>query len=107
MGFWLKRANEPTAEKHRKKVEILIFGAQPPCSRCLLAERNAREAAADFPEGLISVEKVDAWSEKARKFRITMTPTTVINGEKAAVGKVLDQTELREMIQRIVAGFDG
>jgi hypothetical protein len=106
MGFWLKRANKPTAEKHRKKVEILIFGAQPPCSRCLLAERNAREVAADSPEGLISVEKVDAWSEKARKFSITMTPTTVINRKKAAVGKVLDQTELKEIVQRIVAGFD-
>jgi hypothetical protein len=107
MGFWLRTGFKPKIGKKIEKVEILIFGAQPPCSRCLLAERNAREAAADFPEGLISVEKVDAWSEKARKFRITMTPTTVINGEKAAVGKVLDQTELREIIQRIVAGFDG
>ena len=106
MGFWLKLGIKPKAEKQRKKVEILIFGAQPPCSRCLLAERNAQEAATDFPEGLVSVEKVDAWSERARKFTITMTPTTVINGEKAAVGKVLDQTELKEIIQRIAAGFD-
>jgi hypothetical protein len=106
MGFWLKLGIKPKAEKQRKKVEILIFGTQPPCSRCLLAERNAREAAADFPEGLVSVEKVDAWSERARKFRITMTPTTVINGEKMAVGKVLDHTELLEIIQKIGASFD-
>jgi Thioredoxin domain len=106
MGFWLKMGFKPKVGKQLKKVEVLIFGAQPPCSRCFLAERNAREAAADFPEGLITVEKVDAWSERAQKFRITMTPTTVINGEKAAVGKVLDRTELKEMIQKIVAGFD-
>jgi len=105
MGFWLERGFKPKVGKKIKKVEILIFGAQPPCSRCLLAERNAREAAADFPDGLISVEKVDAWSEMAQKFRITMTPTTVIDGEKTAVGKVLDPAELREIIQKIVAGF--
>jgi hypothetical protein len=106
MGFWLKTGIRSKAERQRKKVEILIFGTQPPCSRCLLAERNAREVAADFPEGQVSVEKVDAWSERARKFRITMTPTTIINGEKMAVGKVLDQTELIKIIQKIGAGFD-
>lgn len=106
MGFWLNKGLKAKVDHRVKKIEILIFGAQPPCSRCSLAERNAREAAADFPEGLISVEKVDAWSEKARKFRITMTPTMVINGEKAAVGRVLDHLELKEIIQKIVAGFD-
>ncbi len=104
MGFWLKMGIKLKAEKQRGKVDILIFGTQPPCSRCLLAERNAREVAADFPDGLIAVEKVDAWSEKARKSGITMTPTTMINGEKVGVGRVLDPTELREKIQRIVAG---
>ena len=103
MGFWLNKGSKPRADQGLKKIEILIFGTVPPCSRCLLAEKNAREAAAGFPEGLVSVEKVDAWSEKARKFKITMTPTLVINGEKAAVGKVLEQKELGEIIQRIAA----
>jgi hypothetical protein len=103
MGFWPNKGSKTKAAPEVKKIEILIFGAVPPCSRCLLAERNAREAAAGFPEGLVSVEKVDAWSEKARKFKVTMTPTLVINGEKAAVGKVLDQKELGEIIQRIAA----
>ncbi len=103
MGFWLNKGSKPKAGQGVKKIEILIFGAVPPCSRCLLVERNAREAAAGFPEGLVSVEKVDAWSEKARKFKINMTPTLVINGEKATVGKVLDQKELGEIIQRIAA----
>lgn len=103
MGFWPHKARKTGGDLGAKKIEILIFGAVPPCSRCLLAERNAREAAAGFPEGLVSVEKVDAWSEKARKFKITMTPTLVINKEKAAVGKVLDVKELGEIIQRIAA----
>lgn len=103
MGFWLNKGSTPKSNQGAKKIEILIFGAVPPCSRCLLAERNAREAAAGFPEGLVSVEKVDAWSEKARKFKITMTPTLVINGEKAAVGRVMDQKEVGELIHSIAA----
>jgi hypothetical protein len=106
MGFWLNRALKPKADYRPKKIEILIFGTEPPCSRCLLAEQNAREAAAGFPAGLISIEKWEAWSEKARKFKITMTPTTVVNGEKAAVGKVLDSRELKTLIQKIAANRD-
>jgi hypothetical protein len=88
-----------------KKVEILIFGAQPPCTRCLQAERIAREVAALFPEGLVSVEKFEAWSEKGQTYNITMTPTTVINGEKVAVGKVLEAEALKVQIERAVGGI--
>jgi predicted DsbA family dithiol-disulfide isomerase len=101
MGFWQNKGSKPPVNRV-KKVEILIFGAEPPCSRCFLAERNAREAAAEFPEGLVTVDKVDAWSEKARKYRITMTPTTVINGDKAAVGRVLDREEIKAIIRGLV-----
>jgi hypothetical protein len=103
MDFWPNKSSKPKADQGVKKIEILIFGTVPPCSRCLLAERNVREAAAGFPEALVSVEKMDAWSEKARILKITMTPTLVINGEKVAVGKVLGQKELGEIIQRIAA----
>ena len=101
MGFWRNKETGPKGNRGVKKIEILIFGTEPPCSRCLLAERNAREAAAEFPEGSVAIEKVDAWSERARKFGITMTPTTVINGKKRAVGKVLDREELKAIMERI------
>ena len=87
-----------------KSIEILIFGTQPPCTRCLQAEKNAREAAAFYPEGLVSVEKCDAWSEQGIKSGITMTPTTIIQGEKAAVGKLLSIEELKSLLDGIIAG---
>ena len=84
-----------------KKIQILIFGAQPPCVQCLKAERLAREAAATYPEGLVSVEKHEAWSEMGKKHNITLAPTTVINGQKAAVGQVLETEALKGWIDRV------
>ena len=57
-----------------KKIRILIFGAQPPCVQCLKAERLAREAAAAYPEGLVSVEKYEAWSEMGKRYDIAWPP---------------------------------
>ncbi len=101
MGFWLKKGSKSKVKNRVKKVEILIFGTQPPCTRCLQAERIAREVAALYPEGLVAVEKIDAWSEKGKKYKISMTPTIIIQGEKAAVGKVLSAGELKSLIDRI------
>jgi protein-disulfide isomerase len=106
MGLWLNKVRSSKVDARPKRIEVLIFGTDPPCSRCLLAERNAREAAVEFPEGLIAIEKWDAWSERARQFQITMTPTTVVNGEKEAVGKVLDPQELKALFQKIAAKLD-
>lgn len=89
------------------KVEILIFGALPPCALCLQAEKIAREAAALYPEGLVSVAKFYGFSEPAAKYQISVTPTTVINGEKAAVGKMLSPEELRARIDRLIGDDAG
>lgn len=83
------------------KIRILIFGAEPPCVQCLKAERLAREAAATYPEGLVSVEKQAAWSEMGKKYDIRLAPTTVINGEKVAVGLVLETEALKRKIDRL------
>jgi hypothetical protein len=85
-------------------VEILIFGTNPPCTRCLQAEKIAREVAALFPEGLILIRKLDAWSDAGVRYKVTMTPTTMINGKRAAVGKVLSAEELKSLLDGIVAG---
>ena len=89
-----------------KKIQILIFGAQPPCVQCLKAERLAREAAGNYPQGLVSVEKYEVWSEMGKKYGITMTPTTVINGQKAAVGQVLETEALKGWIDRLRNEFN-
>jgi|GEM_PF-1042790 glutaredoxin len=97
---------ESMVEGSDKKIRILIFGAQPPCVQCLKAERLAREAAATYPEGLVSVEKYEAWSEMGKKLNITQVPTTVINGEKVAVGQVLEAGALKRQIDRLRDEFN-
>jgi glutaredoxin len=84
-----------------QKIRILIFGSQPPCIQCLKAERLAREAAATYPQGLVSVEKYEAWSEMGIENNITLVPTTVINGEKVGVGQVLEAEALKRQIDRL------
>jgi hypothetical protein len=37
---------------------------------------------------------------------ITMTPATVINGEKVAVGQVLEIEALKRRIDRIIDGYN-
>ena len=88
-------------ERSARKIRILIFGAQPPCVQCLKAERLAREAAAAYPEGLVSVEKYEGCSEMGKKYEISLVPTTVINGEKVAVGLVLETEALKRKIDRL------
>ena len=93
-------------ERSAKKIRILIFGAQPPCVQCLKAERLAREAAAAYPEGLVSVEKYEACSEMGERYNIRLAPTTVINGEKVAVGLVLETEALKKKIDRLRDAFN-
>jgi len=82
------------------QIKVLVFGPTPSCARCRQAEKEAREAAAKFPPNQVLVEKHDAVSELARTFQVYMTPTVVINGRVAAVGRVLPMAELVEIIAR-------
>ena len=101
-----KENSELMVEGSDKKIRIMIFGAQPPCVQCLRAERLARETAATYPEGLVSVEKYEAWSEMGKKYAISLAPTTMINGEKVAVGLVLETEALKAEIDRLRDEFN-
>jgi protein-disulfide isomerase len=84
----------------KAQIKVLVFGPTPSCARCRQAEQEAREAAAKFPPDRVVVEKHDAVSELARRFQVYMTPTVVVNGRVAAVGRLLPMTELVEVIAR-------
>ncbi|MGB9802853.1 thioredoxin family protein [Desulfofundulus sp.] len=86
--------------KMGNRVKILVFGTSPPCQKCLQAEREARQAAAQFPQGEVTVEKHDALSELGQKYGVMLTPTVVVNGKTVAVGRVLKESELMEIIQK-------
>lgn len=80
-------------------VKVFVFGTTPACARCLQAEKEARLAAGKFPPGRVTVEKHDALSETGRKYGVVITPTVVVAGRKVAVGKVLSEPELVEIIR--------
>ncbi|MEW6423223.1 MAG: thioredoxin family protein [Bacillota bacterium] len=85
-------------------VRVLVFGTTPPCARCRQAEEQARRAAEKFPAGQVLVEKHDALSELGQKYGIMMTPTVLINDKKVSVGKVLNESELAEIIEKELGG---
>ncbi|SHF15024.1 Thioredoxin domain-containing protein [Desulfofundulus australicus DSM 11792] len=81
-------------------MKVLVFGTTPPCRKCMQAEREARQAAEQFPAGVVVVEKHDALSEYGQRYGVNITPTIVINGRKVAAGKLLSQQELVEAIRK-------
>ncbi|MCL6558553.1 MAG: MIP family channel protein [Firmicutes bacterium] len=83
-------------------VRVLVFGTTPPCARCKQAEKEARLAAEKFPPGRVIVEKHDALGELGRKYQVMMTPTIIIAEKTAAVGKILNESELVELIGKEV-----
>ncbi|NHM26672.1 thioredoxin family protein [Desulfofundulus sp. TPOSR] len=82
------------------RVSILVFGTSPPCQKCLRAEKEARQAAAQFPPGEVTVEKQDAFSETGQKYGVMITPAVVINGRMVAAGRLLTEPELVELIKK-------
>lgn len=87
------------------RVQIIVFGTNPPCARCKQAEEQARRAAEKFPAGQVVVEKYDALSEMGQKYGVMMTPTVFINNRKVSVGKVLTEAELVAKISEELGGW--
>lgn len=81
-------------------IKVLVFGATPACARCLLAEREARQAAGRFPPGRVVVEKHDALSEVGRQHGVNITPTVLLMGKKVAAGRVIGEADLVEIIKK-------
>ena len=80
-----------------KKIVIKIFGTTPPCSKCKLAEKVAKELTEELKN--VSVEKFDALSEKGDKYGIMVTPTIVVNDKVVAIGKVLSKEKLEDIVK--------
>jgi len=81
-------------------IKILVFGTTPSCARCLQAEKEAKGAAGRFPAGSVVVEKHDALSETGRKYGVIMTPTVIVAEKKVAVGRVLAEDDLVELLKK-------
>ena len=84
-------------------INIKVFGPDPPCAKCMEAEKRAKNAAGKF-NGLVEVEKLDALSEEGDKYSVMLTPTVVINDKVIAVGKLLSENELEKAIKKELEG---
>lgn len=84
-------------------VTIIIFGTTPPCAKCKRAEQEALKAAAQFP-GQVEVRKLDALGPEADRFGMMVTPTTVLNDQVVATGKILMASDLAQRIKTILGG---
>ena len=79
-------------------VMIRVFGPDPPCAKCMAAERVVREVAQRF-EG-VTVEKYDVFSDEAEKYNIMMTPTIVVDDSTVEVGKVPSAEKLEKAVRK-------
>ena len=81
-----------------KLIEIKIFGATPPCTKCKKAFETAQKVAQKF-SGQVEVEKFDALSSEGNKYGVMLTPTTVVNDKVVAVGRILSEGKLETIIK--------
>jgi glycerol uptake facilitator protein len=93
-GIMSKGGNQPTPDS----IKVLVFGTTPPCAGCLQAEREAQRAAQRFPAGQVVVEKHDAFSIIGKENQVSTTPTIIVAGRKVAVGKVLTEDQIAEIV---------
>ena len=84
-------------------ITITVFGTTPPCAKCKRAEREALAAAERFP-GQVQVRKLDALGPEAERYGMMITPTTVIDDEVVASGKVLMADRLALLIRSRIGG---
>jgi hypothetical protein len=84
-------------------IDVLVFGAEPPCVKCKQSEQEARKAAARFP-GQVRVEKLSALSPEGMQFGFVLTPAVVVNGRVISQGRVPQQDELERIFRQELGG---
>ena len=82
-------------------IGIRIFGTTPPCAKCKRAEREAQEAAEEFP-GEVEVVKLDALGPEAEAFEVMVTPTIVIDDQIIGMGTIVRAERIAAHIRRIL-----
>ena len=80
-------------------ITVKVFGTTPPCAKCKEMERRARNVAEKYP-GQVTVNKFDALSEEGDKYSVMLTPTVVANEKVIAVGKLISEDELENVVKK-------
>jgi hypothetical protein len=84
-------------------IEVKVFGAEPPCTKCKQAEQEAKKAAAKFPRQ-VTVEKLWALSPEGVQFGFVMTPAVVVDGKVISQGRVPQESELERIFRQKLGG---
>ncbi len=80
-------------------LQIKVFGTTPPCANCKRAEKQAQDAAAQFP-GQVEVVKLDVMGDEAQQYGLVTTPLVVVGDELVGRGKVVPAAQLVPIIQK-------
>ena len=80
-------------------ITVKVFGTTPPCAKCKEMERRAKNVAEKYP-GQVTVNKFDALSEEGDKYSVMLTPTVVANEKVIAVGKLISEDELENIVKK-------
>lgn len=80
-------------------LQIKVFGTTPPCATCKRAEKQAQDAAAQFP-GQVEVVKLDVMGDEAQQYGLVTTPLVVVGDELVGRGKVVPAAQLVPVIQK-------
>ena len=80
-------------------ITVKVFGTTPPCAKCKEMERRAKNIAEKYP-GQVTVNKFDALSEEGDKYSVMLTPTVVANEKVIAVGKLISEDELENIVKK-------
>lgn len=84
-------------------LQIKVFGTTPPCANCKRAEKQAQDAAEQFP-GQVVVVKLDALGPEAERYGLVTTPLIVIGDEVVGAGKVVPASQLVAIIESRLGG---
>jgi len=80
-------------------LQIKVFGTTPPCANCKRAEKQAQDAATQFP-GQVEVMKLDVMGDEAQQYGLVTTPLVVVGDELVGRGKVVPAAQLVPIIQK-------
>ena len=84
-------------------LQIKVFGTTPPCANCKRAEKQAQQAAQQFP-GQVEVAKLDALGPEAEAYGFMTTPLVVLGDDVVGAGKVVPAARLVALIKEKLGG---
>ena len=80
-------------------IQIKVFGAEPPCARCIRTKELAERVAAKYP-GKAEVSKIPALSPEAQEQGVLLTPTVIIGDQVVVSGNVPSERQLEDALQK-------